>query len=700
MSLVDSNASWLQRRLSWLGGLSAWPDRLVALAFVLVAAGLIVLGQTWLAVWQSMLAWGVYGAMLVVFTRQGWVKLFGPVLFYDMVRTARRTRYSIMRMLYAGFLLTILCYMFFMLFVTSHLEQQRLEQRNLAMLTESFFMGFIVIQLILVVLLTPAYVAGAIAEEKDRKTLEFMLATDLRNREIILSKLLSRLANMSLLLLTGLPILSILQFIGGVDPELVLAGFAGIGLTMLGIASISMLFSTLFQKPRDAISLTYLMLVAYVSVATIAMVMLLSGHRWMSAPIWFGANPWTVGDAVRWFNAGNPLGAIFEISSAIGGRGGASLATQLPAILERYAWFHVTLAVICVCWSIARVRAIALKQTSAGTTAKTRWWHRLRPAVGSYPMLWKEFFIEGRIRINWLVWMGMSVLVIVTFGSGLWIVGDHLINFIEGRPAPPWRNISEEMKYWFRIAGTFTACLLLLMVGVRASTSITTERERDTFDALLTTPMGSNAMLFAKLLGNLLGMRLGWVWFLGLLGLGVCTGGVHPICVPFILGACVVYSVVVTMIGLAFSMYCRSSLAATVMTVLALLLFGGGHWLITTCVCMPAVGVVMMLFFGFNRAPPPPALAEALEKVGEYFLKFQAGITPPAVFSFFSFSWRDFSEIGNNGFNHRGDRWYWEIFGFSFFGLFLWSMACVILWFGILAPTFRRITRREELIND
>ena len=33
-------------------------------------------------------------------------------------------------------------------------------------------------------MLTPAYVAGAISEEKDRKTLEFLLATDLRNREI------------------------------------------------------------------------------------------------------------------------------------------------------------------------------------------------------------------------------------------------------------------------------------------------------------------------------------------------------------------------------------------------------------------------------------------------------------------------------------------------------------------------------------
>ena len=78
-------------------------------------------------------------------------------------------------------------------------------------------------------------VAGSIAEEKDRKTLEFLLATDLRNREIILSKLGARLANLLLFILTGLPILSILQFLGGVDPNLVLAGFAATFLTMAGL---------------------------------------------------------------------------------------------------------------------------------------------------------------------------------------------------------------------------------------------------------------------------------------------------------------------------------------------------------------------------------------------------------------------------------------------------------------------------------
>src|SRR5438046_2690039 len=37
-----------------------------------------------------------------------WLKLFGPVLFYDMIRAARRGRYFLLRFLYALLLLYIL----------------------------------------------------------------------------------------------------------------------------------------------------------------------------------------------------------------------------------------------------------------------------------------------------------------------------------------------------------------------------------------------------------------------------------------------------------------------------------------------------------------------------------------------------------------------------------------------------------------
>ena len=94
-----------------------------------------------------------------------------------------------------------------------------------------------VVQFILVCVLTPAAVAGAIADEKERRTLEFLLATDLRDREILFGKLAARVGSLLLFLLAGLPVLGLMQFFGGIDPDLVLAGFAATFATVLTLAA-------------------------------------------------------------------------------------------------------------------------------------------------------------------------------------------------------------------------------------------------------------------------------------------------------------------------------------------------------------------------------------------------------------------------------------------------------------------------------
>ena len=125
-------------------------------------------------------------------------------------------------------------------------------------LAEKYFIAYMVVQFILVCLLTPAAVAGAIADEKERRTLEFLLATDLRDREILFGKLASRVGALLLFLLAGVPVLSAIQFFGGIEPDLVLAGFAATFTTVLVLAAVSIAASVLAKRARDAIVLTYL----------------------------------------------------------------------------------------------------------------------------------------------------------------------------------------------------------------------------------------------------------------------------------------------------------------------------------------------------------------------------------------------------------------------------------------------------------
>ena len=454
MSLDKSVAAWFRQSFAWSNERSAWQERLLGLLFILLAV-LLAYQSPSLDLWKAAVVWAVYFLALAVCSRQGWIKLFGPVLFYDMIRTARRSRYVIMRLLYAGLLLVILAVMFFSMMEFEqrmNMNDRAATTRMLAKVAETFFSVFMCVQIGIVVLLTPAYVAGAISEEKDRKTLEFMLATDLCNREIVLSKLLSRVANITLLLMTGLPILSLLQFIGGVDPQLMLAGFAGTGMTMLGIASLSILMSTLFQRPRDSIGVTYLLIVAYVALGLVGMLMEENYNAMMKEnTLWPGESAPTLLESSEIINAGNPLGAIIDLVCAIEGRSRmpphapTTLAAELPGILTRFSIFHGALAVVCVLWSIFRLRSVALKQGSGGKTAKLGWWESYRPPIGELPMMWKEIHIEGRTKFNWLIFGAVVVLIVLTLGSGLLVLGVFCWDLYFG--LNQWRNLPRRHEF-------------------------------------------------------------------------------------------------------------------------------------------------------------------------------------------------------------------------------------------------------------
>src|SRR5262249_30445658 len=187
---------------------------------------------------------------------------------------ARRRRRNWVRIVYITALLLLLCWVYLRWVMDT--PDGRIDAQRMSVFASSFFYMFMGVQFAVVVLLTPAYTAGAIAEEKDRRTLEFVLATDLRNREIGLGKLAARVTNITMLVLAGLRVLSALQFPGGVDPLLSAAGFAATLLTMASLGGLSIFNSVQCRKPRDAIALTYVGAATY---------LLLSGFAKILVPV-------------------------------------------------------------------------------------------------------------------------------------------------------------------------------------------------------------------------------------------------------------------------------------------------------------------------------------------------------------------------------------------------------------------------------
>src|SRR5207302_5805902 len=106
MSFAYACSSWLRHALAWSNSRQSWIERCGVLG--LVAAGLVL---WWLSPHLPTAAlailWGLLVLGAAILSRRGWLKLFGPVLFYDMVRAARRCRYFLLRVAYAGLLLFI-----------------------------------------------------------------------------------------------------------------------------------------------------------------------------------------------------------------------------------------------------------------------------------------------------------------------------------------------------------------------------------------------------------------------------------------------------------------------------------------------------------------------------------------------------------------------------------------------------------------
>jgi len=116
------------------------------------------------------------------------------------------------------------------------------------------------VQLSLIVLILPALSAGAIAMEREKRTLELLRATLLGAFDIVSGKMLVVIAFTIVLLISTLPVASWSILLGGVEPREV--GFIYSYLLSVGalIASIGFLMSVLLKRSLGAVIATYVAL--------------------------------------------------------------------------------------------------------------------------------------------------------------------------------------------------------------------------------------------------------------------------------------------------------------------------------------------------------------------------------------------------------------------------------------------------------
>jgi ABC-type transport system involved in multi-copper enzyme maturation permease subunit len=123
-------------------------------------------------------------------------------------------------------------------------------------LVNLFFLG----QYVLASMMAPSFAAGAITGEKERKTYESLLASPLRPGAIVLGKLLASLAHLGVLIFCSLPIVMLCIPLGGVSIYEVLAQYLGLVLSVVVFGMISVACSSFFQRTASSLVVSYLLI--------------------------------------------------------------------------------------------------------------------------------------------------------------------------------------------------------------------------------------------------------------------------------------------------------------------------------------------------------------------------------------------------------------------------------------------------------
>ena len=121
----------------------------------------------------------------------------------------------------------------------------------------AIFSGLLVVETLLVLVLAPAFTSGAVSLEREKQTIDLLVATPLSTFGMVLGKLLSALTWVFLLILASVPLASVVFAFGGVGPEDLLRGYALLFALAFGMGAIGLFISALVRRTQTATVLTF-----------------------------------------------------------------------------------------------------------------------------------------------------------------------------------------------------------------------------------------------------------------------------------------------------------------------------------------------------------------------------------------------------------------------------------------------------------
>jgi ABC-type transport system involved in multi-copper enzyme maturation permease subunit len=538
------------------------------------------------------------------------LRLASPLFYFEMLRQTRKGRGHTLRVTYAIFVLLGIALIYSQYFDFSALldfsfaQYTGMNQKELSDFADSLTRAFLLMQALAVTLLTPACVAGAVAEEKERQSLELLFTTHLTEWDILTSKLYGRLAPVTEMLLAGVPILALLQILGGLPFSITAAVFAATVAALLCYGCMSLFASTMGRTVQGAVGISYgLMSILLMVLLFLSLCFSIGFRSHAIASVWLLSPATLLLSLERVYQSQGEFGltCLFFLTTFIATqlifaiifflaswrqlrweRGAERYFSRVAPPRQEERWRPRPVTVVEEYAEPPPVQQPVLSQVPEEEAAgipkvllaeeppprrpyrtrrrlSRRLRHALLPPETGDPLIWKEV-TWGRLRpeteqaSNILFGVaGGFLLLIVLLCAG---VNSRGYNSSEWYPDMAATVLS--------ILGIPITLIFCLLTGYRTAGCILKEKMLKTWDSLLTLPRGRYSVLKAKLQGSLWAMKpLAWkvlaVWSVATIIVAIPWYAsplllLHIASVAFFLG----------MVGLWLSLRCKTLLQAQV----------------------------------------------------------------------------------------------------------------------------------------
>jgi ABC-type Na+ efflux pump permease subunit len=323
-------------------------------------------------------------------------------------------------------------------------------------------------------------VASAVALEKDRKTLELLLMTNLSNAELVLGKLLAGMLTVVMVVVAALPLFALLALLGGVSIGQILRIETVTLASALAAGSLGSTIALWREKTFQALAMTALILVLWLVGWEIAATGTL-GDRLLSVPIetWAVAmSPWRAIQA-----AAEPVFGAESIEQFVQGPVGwyALAAVGASLLLNAIAIARVRV------WNPTREIQIAGEDHAEAANANV---HRAPGKVREVwdnPVLWREVRTRAYGKKGLIIRLAYWVVFAVC--AGALVTSSGTLGGEKHGPAAAAQSV------------TALLVVSLILLNAAAVTAITSERDSRALDLLLVTDLSPQEIVFGKLLG-------------------------------------------------------------------------------------------------------------------------------------------------------------------------------------------------------